>query len=346
MSWLSKNYEKAALGGAAVIALGLGVVGWLKVNKVDADFATELSGSGTGEPAVKDAGLTTKAISSLESPRVWDQADDNGRPVNLFTGIPLFIGKNSGPKAIDLVKSDPVHPPIPNQWWLQYRLDPGFGDSPLRDPDGDGFTNLDEFEGKTDPTDASSFPAPINKLVFVRDESVAWQLRPGYDADGGFPFTYTDSAGGQNKSPAGVVVKPGETFFAEGVMEGRFKFLGVEKRSVKNERTNVESEVTFVRIEDQKPNKDKQIYEIAQAYRQSDPAQVALYTQHDRTAVLRLDALKQGANEFQVEENTTFGLPSDSPNKDYLLKSVTPEEIEVEYTGPDGDKKTIKISKR
>jgi hypothetical protein len=344
MSWLSKNYEKAALGGAAVIALGLTAVGFLKVGKVEEDFATELKGSGNDNPAVTDADLVAKASASLGNKRKWDQADDKGRPVNLFTGIPLFISKSDPAKPVDPYGGDPIHPPIPNQWWLQYRLDPGFGDSPLRDPDSDGFSNLEEFEAKTDPTNPSDFPALINKLVYVGDESVNWVLRPGFDAEGGFGFSYRDTKGGANRIAAGGVVKPNETFFADGVMKDRFKLLGSEQRMVKNERTNSEQPFKFVRVEDQKPNKKGKIYELKQSFR--DPEELPVYSQFDRSAVLKLEALDQGGTEFKIEENTTFGLPSNSEKKDYLLKSVTPEKIEVEYTAPDGSKKTIEIPKR
>ena len=85
------------------------------------------------------------------------------------------------------------------------------------------------------------------------------------------------------------------------------------------------------------------IYEIQQNFKDE---QIKENTHYDRTAVLKLEALNQNSIEFKVEENTTFGLPSDSPKKDYLLKSVTPEAIEVEYTAPDGTKKTVQIPKR
>ena len=343
MSWLSKNYEKAALGGAAVIAVGLGVLGYLKVGKVEEDFATELKGSGNDNPAVKDADLVTKAKASLESPRIWDQAEDEGRPVNLFTGIPLFIAKSAPGKPVDPFGGEPIHPPIPNQWWIQYRLDPGFGDSPLRDADGDGFSNLDEFQGKTDPTKAGDYPTLIAKLVYIKDESLAWILKPGFDSEGGFTFTYRDSNNQQNKATAAAPVKPNELFFKEGLMKDRFKLLGFEARKVRNERLNMEQEFKFVRVEDQKPNKKGRIYEIQQNFKDD---QIPANTQYDRTAVLKLEALDQNNIEFKVEENTTFGLPADSPEKEYLLKSVTPEAIEVEYTGPDGAKKTIQIPKR
>ena len=60
---------------------------------------------------------------------------------------------------------------------------------------------------------------------------------------------------------------------------------------------------------------------------------------------LELEALGQQGKEFKVEENTTFALPSDGAKKDYLLKTVTPESITVEYTDAAGEKKSVTISK-
>lgn len=343
MSWFSKNYEKAALGGAAVVALGLVYLGWTKVGSVENDFATVLKDSGNNDPAVADKDLVSKAISSMGAPRVWDQGETaTGRSVDLFTGIPLFVSRSAPNKGIDLVTDDPVHPPIPNQWWLQYRLDPGFGDSPQRDADEDGFSNLEEFEAKTDPTDAKKFPELVAKLKYTKDESLVWILRPGFESEGGFTFTYKDSNRQANRASAAAVVMPNTLFFADGVMKNRFKLLGSEERQVMNPRTNVEAPVRFVRIEDQRPNKKGKIYEIPAQFKEELENE---HRNYDRTAVLRLDALGKGSEEFKIEENTTFSLPNGSDKKEYLLKSITPEAIEVEYTGADGNKKTVQIPK-
>ena len=343
MSWFSKNYEKAALGGAAVVALGLAYLGWSKVGNVENDFSSSLKDSGNNNPAVADSDLVRKAQASLGAPRVWDQGETaNNRPVNLFTGIPLFVSRSAPNKGIDLVTGDPVHPPIPNQWWLQYRLDPGFGDSLQRDADSDGFSNLEEFEAKTDPTDELKFPELVAKLKYSKDESLVWILRPGFESEGGYTFTYKDSNRQVNRASAAAVVMPNTLFFVGGAMKNRFKLLGAEKRKVMNPRIKMEEEVQFVRIEDQRPNKKGKIYEIPAQFKEELEND---HRNYDRTAVLRLDALGKGSEEFKIEENTTFSLPNGTDKKNYLLKSVTPDAIEVEYTAADGTKKTVQIPK-
>ncbi len=342
MSWLSQNYEKAALGGAAVIALGLAFLGYTKFSAVEQDYSFIPKGSGNNKPEVKDAEKVTHAAESLKAPRTLEQAESGDRPVDLFTSVPLFISRNSPGKPVDPIRDAPIHPPIPNSWWLQYRLDPGFADSPQRDADGDGFSNVEEFEAKTDPTDKTKYPSLIAKLKFVREEALVWILRPGFEVEGGFTFNYDDSAKAVNKVGGANVVKPNETFFAEEPMKGRFKLLGSETRNVKNERTQTETATLFVRVEDQRPNKKGKIYDLPSQFPE---AQRPNYRNFDRTAVLKLDALGQGSTEFKIEENTAFALPANAPKKDYLLKSVSDTAIEVEYTDADGSKKTVQIPK-
>ena len=342
MSWFSKNYEKAALGGAAVVALGLCLLGWSKYRSVDETFANNLKGAGDNTTAVPGADLIPKAMQSMKLDRTWKQAMVGDRPVDLFTGIPLFIHRDSPDKAIDLLTAPPVHPPIPNTWWLEHRLDPGFADSPNRDPDGDGFSNLDEFLAGTDPNDAKSIPALVNKLMYVKDESLGWVIRPGFGDGDKFPFTYEDTVKQTNKITAADAVGTGGLFFPKPPMKDRFKLLGHEVRKEVSKSTKVEMEITIVKIEDQRPNKKGKVYEL--------PAPLSVerkneHVQYDRTAILSLEAIGLSGKEFKVEENTTFALPPSAPKKDYLLKEVTPASIIVEFKDSQGNTKTLTINK-
>ena len=342
MSWFAKNYEKAALGGSVAAALGLAFLGYSKLSGVEQDFGAGLKGQGNNNAAVRDADLIPKTLASLKLDRTWNQALDGDRPVDLFTGIPLFISSLAPEKAIDLLKDAPLHPPIPNTWWIENRLDPGFADSPNRDPDQDGFSNLEEFNAKTDPNSAKSIPSLIAKLMYVKDESLGWVLRPGYGSDGSFPFNYQDTKGAVNKTGAADMIAPGGLFFAKGPMMNRFKLLGSEVRKELNKKINIEMDVTIVRIEDQRPNKKGVTYEIPAPLSEERKNE---HLKYDRTAIFSLEALGLNGKEFKVEENTKFALPPDSPKKDYLAKIVTPESVTVEYTNPAGETKTFRIGK-
>ncbi len=342
MSWISKNYEKALLGTAVVLALALAWFGWSRVSHADEDFSSKLIGTGADAISVKDSDLIPKAQSSHASDHGWPQGvTDKKRSIDLFVGIPLFMRAGGG-DPIDPIKDPPIHEPIPNKWWLDNRIDPGYEDSPNRDPDGDGFSNLEEFTANKNPNDAKSFPPLIAKLSYLRDESLAWVIRPGFESDGKFTFKYQDSKGATNQTNAADMIAPGGLFFPKGPMTDRFKLLGSEKRKEMSKSTKQEVEVTWTKIEDQKPNKKGMTYEFPAPLSED---RMKEYQKFDRSAVLSLQALGMGSRDFKVEEFTPFALPSDAATKDYLLKAVSPASVTVEYTAPDGSKKTVEIPK-
>ena len=90
----------------------------------------------------------------------------NGNPVP----VPDFLFR----KNISLAQTvcrDPentqVHPPVPNEWFERFNLPIQDADVLEQDPDGDGFTNLDEWQGGTDPTNKDSHPDYLTKLHLV-----------------------------------------------------------------------------------------------------------------------------------------------------------------------------------
>lgn len=349
MSWLEKNYEKAAVGGAAIAALGFAALGYLKVSGVPEDFSVQIAGSGPSEIAVKDAGLVAKAIASNSRKLEVPERDVEGQPVDILTGVPLFIHRDNPNVIINLYTAPPVHPPIPNKWWIEYRLDPGYADSPQRDADSDGYSNLEEFAAKTSPIDPKDHPSLLDKLKFIdlAAESIEWSLRPGFpSADGKLSFKYYEKdrpLDPKNKNAVGVELAPGDMFFATEPLKNRFKFLGLEKVRERNSRLNIDEDVTYARIEDQRPNKKGTVYRIPAPLQES---RVWDLSKHDRSADFSLEAAGHEGKIETVPENTKFGLPFDSKEKNYLLKTVTPTQVEVEYTDPKtGEKTTVTIEK-
>ena len=343
MSWFSKNYEKAALGGAVAVAIGITYLGWSKSSSVDEDFGPGAQSGGGTITAVAGSELIPKAQQSMKRDLTWKQALDGDRPVDLFTGIALFVKKSDPEKPVDLLKGEPVHPPIPNTWWLEHRLDPGYADAPDRDPDSDGFTNLEEYKAGTDPNDPKSYPSLIAKLMYQKDESLAWVVRPGYESDGGkFPFTYEDALRRVNRIPAGEDVGPGKLFFKKEPMANRFKLLSSEVVKEMNSKTHTEEDVTYTIIEDQRPNKKGKTYKIPAPLSEQRKNE---YVQYDHTAVFSLEALGKNGVEFKVEENTSFALPPDAPKKEYLLKKVTTDSVTLEYTDSKGKNQTLELQK-
>lgn len=68
-------------------------------------------------------------------------------------------------RLIDILQGDEeIFPGIPNSWIKEHRLDYSDAKLPERDPDGDGFTNMEEFQAQTNPLDPASRPAGWTKL--------------------------------------------------------------------------------------------------------------------------------------------------------------------------------------
>ena len=346
MSQLPKNFEKMLLGAGALAAVGFAALGFMKTSAVETDFAHSLVGSGKDDPTIPEAAATTKAINSLKSNRTIDPGDDDGRPVDLFVGIPLFADKNNPNKPIDLIDGAVVHEGIPNRWWIETGANIVFANSPDRDDDSDGFSNREEYEAKTDPVDAKSIPALIDKLAYLKDESTQWYVQFGFESEGKWAPKIIgktpDGKAFKNSVSAIEMIEPGSTFFEDGPFAGRFKFTGMTEKDVTSERTNMTQTKRIGLFEDLKPNKVGTKYESEQSLPR---AQIDASSYYDRTAILELRAIGNEGNEFKVEEGTKFALPPDAPEKSYLMKSVTPEAITVEYTDAEGTTQTKEISK-
>ena len=347
MSKLPKNFEKTLLGIAGLAAVGFAAMGFMKSSGVAEDFPAPVAGSPKNDPVIPEAEAASASNNSLKLNRAFEPHEDNGRPVDLFVGIRLFANKNDPNKPFDPI-GDPkeMHPGIPNTWWVNEGADPTYANSPDRDDDEDGFSNREEYEAKTKPTDEKSVPALINKLAYLKDESTMWYVQFGFESEGKWaPKLLGRPPGGQqfkNSVSALEMIKPGETFFKDKEMAGRFKFTGIIEKEVTSERTKLTQKVKFGQYEDLKPNKVGEKYESQ--YGLPD-AQITASAYYDRTAVLDLQAIGYEGKEFKVEERTKFALPPDAPEKKYTLKKVTPDAIEVEYTDPAGATQTVEIKK-
>lgn len=179
----------------------------------------------------------------------------------------------------------------------------------------------------------------LNALRYVRDESTMWYVKFGFESQGTWaPKVVALVANGkkaENKISALEMLKPGETFFKEGFMAGRFKFLGIVEKEVVSERTKLKHLVKFAQYEDLKPNKKGERYESQ--YGLPD-AQLTANAYYDRTAVLAF----QG-NEFRIDERTTFELHKVGL---FHLKLVTPDRIVVELRRKGGKVITREIDKK
>lgn len=114
-------------------------------------------------PSLKSASPPAKALElgaaaeKVHQPPQWIFGGRSG----LFVPEKHFIGANGLPATL---QSTEVHPPVPNEWLEQFALPIADADVLEQDPDGDGFTNLDEWAGHTNPLDGNSHPDYVTKL--------------------------------------------------------------------------------------------------------------------------------------------------------------------------------------
>jgi hypothetical protein len=79
----------------------------------------------------------------------------------LFVPEKHFIGPEGVPVTL---KTAEVHPPVPNEWFETFGLPIADADALSQDPDGDGFNNLEEWQGHTNPTEKTSHPDYLTDL--------------------------------------------------------------------------------------------------------------------------------------------------------------------------------------
>ena len=333
MSWISDNYEKAAIGGAAVVALGCAAIVFSGKGAIDeAVELTPVTPDNTvavsGQPAMDFTKTSIAAKHGVIQP-VIDE-----RKVDLFTGVPLFAQKADVKRPVDLYKSQPLHSGIDNKFWIENELDPGFSDSPERDADGDGFTNREEFLGKTDPNDAEDCPNLVDKLNVVAVKTTQVHVKPSGFGGGKFTFRLQTKREQTINRMAPEPIAPGaDIVFKEELMKNRFKFIKFEDKKIA--KNGLEQEKRFWTIEDKKPNKKGVTYEV------NDKGRPGIL---DSTIEFTLEALGQEGKSFKVEEKTRFTLPFNAKDNAnfYVVKNVDlkGKKLEVEYLDHAGSKAT------
>jgi hypothetical protein len=158
--WIKAHYDRVTLIAAGVFLFISAIWIWWSAiqfgNRLVAQPAAPQKAASPPAMAVE----LDRAAQELQHPAQWKSSTRSG----LFVPERHFIGANGLPATL---QNTQVHPPVPNEWFEQYALAIEDGDVLDQDPDGDGFTNLDEWQGGTDPTNKESHPDYLTKLHLV-----------------------------------------------------------------------------------------------------------------------------------------------------------------------------------
>ncbi len=158
MNLIREHYERALLIGAAAILFVCSVFIWRSAARFNLQLTIPppVPALKTASPMAKAAELAV-AIEKLHAPPQWTFGGRSG----LFVPEKHFIAANGLPATLQTTE---VHPPVPNAWLEQFGLPIADPDVLDQDPDGDGFNNLDEWSGQTNPNDPNSHPEYYTKL--------------------------------------------------------------------------------------------------------------------------------------------------------------------------------------
>lgn len=240
MDWLKQHFDRVIL---AVIGLLVLVFAGLIISNILSFGELFEAQKNTRPPNNEIPPLPTeqlaKRIESLKKPSQWDVHSEAG---SLFVSEPYISVDGGPPENIFREGSQPVFPPIDNKWIVEHGLN--FSSPTLLndDPDGDKFTNLEEFLAKTDPNNPASQPGYVSKLRLQEWVKTPFRLKFSGSPDNGTTFTINTL----DLSKPTQFLKIGE------MVEGSpYKVLSYEEKSVsEGELKKNISELTVENTED------------------------------------------------------------------------------------------------
>lgn len=324
MSWLSENYDKAAIGAAAVVVLTVGYSVFSGGNEVDAP--NPVIPNNTVE--IEQRKTLAIAREKFSAEYGFEENQKNGNEVQSFVSFPLYSIK--GKAGVQSLTDDyEIHPGMRLGWWKQYDLkDYTKKDGPELDADKDGFTNREEFDGNTDPTDNASHPDFIAKLKSSGGKFVMYEMNwtKLNDLEGNFSFKYNKqrlyygTLGAGGKFP--------ERAKDKSLIE-RFEIIE------KGQDPNISGEDgEYYLLQDNGKNQNKKQFKLY--YRKRPQFK-------DWALNLFLD-INGERTPFVVPEGGSFSLPYNelAKKKPYKFKSIQDYKAEIEYE-VGGKKSTIEL---
>ena len=157
---LKKHYDRYLLAAAGLILAGAAVLIALAAGAAK-EASVPPPPPGRQEPFAANENVETLKLdrAAMDQRRTWSEATNGA---STFVSR-IYLLKDGG--LVDILESgNELFPGIPNQWILTHDLDYLDIGLPERDPDGDSFTNLEEFTAQTNPKDKNSSPEEWTKL--------------------------------------------------------------------------------------------------------------------------------------------------------------------------------------
>jgi hypothetical protein len=298
LDWIKAHYDRVTLIAAAILLFISAIAIWWSViqfgNRLVSPQPTRPKAA--SQPAV--AVELDRAAEQLEQPVQWKGSARSG----LFVPERHFIGADGLPATL---QNTQVHPPVPNDWFEKYGLHIEDADVLDQDPDKDGFTNLDEWQGGTDPIDKNSHPDYLTKLHLVTATEEP------------FPYVFSSRAGNKFGINSIDLNEPSQFLKVGDIVRGtNFKIVNFTEKSARNQY-GTNDDVSELLLEHQQTHVQVTLVK----------GKVATSPQSVATFVYTWG----GRREFEVRKDQEFSL---KPNEEikYKLVDVQPDKAVIVNT--------------
>src|SRR4029077_16091128 len=312
LDWIKAHYDRAVLIAAAILLFLSAIAIWWNVIQ----FGNRLVS--LQQPRAKTASQPAVAVEldhaaeQLEHPRQWKASTRSG----LFVPERHFIGADGLPATL---QNTQVHPPVPNDWFEKYRLPIENADVLDQDPDKDGFTNLDEWQGGTDPTNKDSHPGYVKKLQLVSATEES------------FPYMFSSRAGNKFGINSIDLIEPTQFLKVGDIIRGTdFKIVNFTEKSARNQY-GTNDDVSELLLEHQQTHVQVTLIKGKVA---TSPQSVArfVYTWGGRR---EFEVRKDQEFSLKPVEEIKYKLVDVQPNKAVIVNTQKPNaRIEIGFANP------------
>jgi hypothetical protein len=250
MNWIKQNYDQFILGLVALLLCALsGYLIWNAVNfqQIFAGINTEPFHNKSVPPV--DASAIQAAEEAIKNPATWNLTPTEG---SLFISIPYIVAAD-GTLVDPRTSPTPLHPPVPNRWLIDNKLDILDNNILNEDPDGTGFSVLDDWKNvkgdgsdSINPQDKTQHPPYWTKLRLLQYIKVPFQIRfEAYDGDVSKPNEIEFQINTLNFNQPTEFLKLGDTIAGP----KPFKLMKFEHKTVMNPTTQSEDDVSELTIQ-------------------------------------------------------------------------------------------------
>jgi hypothetical protein len=325
----SKPWDKIILVFVSLAVLGISGLFVMRALGFSELFTMEASTPKDDLPEINLAKVNM-AEAILDGTFLWESPEKGApatKPVPLFVSIPIV---ESGGQLIDMLDPNAVQlrKPVTNSWLMSNNLDFLNASVLNQDPDGDGFSSLQEWEAKTGPTDPDSHPPYASKIEMISRQQQEYMLRFSArpDAD---RFQIMRLPTGKWPQRDNFYLKVGEVS-----EDQQFKIESFEEKRARN-NVGIEVDASVLTIKHLPQDKDFQLIRNIDTIIPTYFAELAF----------PLDPATLSGNDRYVKEGAAFNIVID-PETKYRVVKVNENSVIINYQKGDSPEQTIEINKK